>query len=86
MQDDVKELCERLRQLELRISAGANEACGEAAATIARLSAENEALRDALILCKQIVERNLGRQDEKIADIPLIVDRALKALEGTQHD
>lgn len=34
-------------------------------------------LVEALERCAQIVERNLGRQDEKIADVPIVARRAI---------
>jgi len=41
------ELVERLRQLELRITMGANEACGQAADEIERLTAQLAEARQA---------------------------------------
>lgn len=45
MTDKIEELIERLRQLEVRITMGANETCGQAADEIIRLRAEVAALR-----------------------------------------
>lgn len=42
-----EELIERLRQLELRITMGANEACGQAADAIERLTAQLAEARQA---------------------------------------
>ena len=50
---------------------------------IQRLRAERDALREKLERCGKIVERNLGRQNEKVADVPMIVRGALKE---TTHD
>ena len=47
------------------------------------LIAENERLKAALERCAQIVERNLGRQDEKIADVVQVARAALTA--GASH-
>lgn len=37
----------------------------------------HDKLVEALEPCAQIVERNLGRQDEKIADVPVVARRAI---------
>lgn len=38
---------------------------------------QNDKLVEALERCAQIVDRNIGRQDEKIADVPIIARRAI---------
>jgi hypothetical protein len=51
----------------------------EAAARITELEAEVARLREALERCSKIVKNNLYRQHEKIEDVPIIVERALRA-------
>jgi hypothetical protein len=76
------ELVERLRQLELRITAGANEACGQAADRIEALTAqlaeareseraamtELNACKDALAQVPEFICRKCGRRQDGPTD------------------
>jgi hypothetical protein len=48
----------------------------EAARERDALRAENERLREAMDRAAQVIEKNLGRQDEKVADAAVILRRA----------
>ncbi|MBH0112689.1 hypothetical protein I5E68_06960 [Novosphingobium sp. YJ-S2-02] len=65
------------------LAAAANEAACLVGQSV-RLLVENERFRVALQQCAKLVERNLYRQNEKVEDVVLIVQRALgaRAMEG----
>jgi hypothetical protein len=82
---DLEQLVERLNNIALgKLTNGrlagpdtVMELARVSAAMLTRQAAETERLREVMVRCAEIVDRNLYHQHEKIEDVPHLIRAAL---------